>query len=122
MGKNRNKRQPRKQQARKKRRRQAATTNGMDFVKLFRWFLPNGRIFAGIKHHGNIKWLPVHLVALALLWSFSESRTLTDGFAEAVESSQKLFGSGFSVLTYQGFMGALVTWTPSYIPEWHFQG
>jgi Transposase DDE domain len=78
--------------------------------------LPNGNIFSHLKFHGNTKWLPVGLVWLALCWAWSESRNLTDAFTEAYVISFKLFPQQNHLSTYQGFMGAMVTWTSPFIP------
>jgi len=79
------------------------------------WFLPDDGIFSQVKFHGNIKWAPSCLVWLALCWAWSDSRNLTDAFSEAVGCCQKMFAVT-PLSTYQGFMGALVTWTPKFLP------
>jgi hypothetical protein len=100
--------------ARKKRSRRAAT-HKEGFRALREWFLPNGAIFAKIQRHGNTKWIPVQFVWLALIWAWSDARYLTDAFTEAVGICRPVFESDV-LTTYQGFMGALVTWTPNYLP------
>ena len=75
----------------------------------------NDGIFAKIKFHGNTTWTPGSLVWLALCWSWSECRNVTDAFTEAAGWSQKISGST-PLSTYQGFMGALTRWTPVFIP------
>ena len=91
------------------------TTNNACFQVLREWFLPDEGIFSQIKFHGNIKWSPICLVWLALCWAWSESRCLTDAFADAVGMCQKMFGHA-PLSTYQGFMGALVAQTPKLLP------
>jgi hypothetical protein len=54
-------------------------------------------------------------VWLALCWAWSESRNLTDAFTEAVACCERLFAAS-PLGTYQGFMGALTRWTPSFVP------
>jgi hypothetical protein len=76
------------------------------------WLLPDNRIFAKMKLHGNTKWLPKYLACLALIWAWSEARCLTDAFAEAAPCCVSLFGCVVPG-TYQGFMGALTRWTPA---------
>ena len=49
------------------------------------------------------------LVPLAACWAWSESKNLTDAFDEAKRQCTKLGINTLSI--YQGFMGALVTWT-----------
>jgi hypothetical protein len=75
------------------------------------WFLSPHKILDKIRLHGNTKWSVRSLVCLALLWSLSECRNLTDAFDHALGCYQKMFGS-FALGTYQGFMGALAKWTP----------
>jgi hypothetical protein len=74
------------------------------------WLLPEERIFSKMRLHGNTKWLPKHLVCLALVWAWSEAKHLTDGYVEAVECCSSLWGN-VMLSTYQGFMGALTRWT-----------
>jgi hypothetical protein len=76
------------------------------------WLLPQDSIFSQMRLHGNTKWLPQHLVRLALFWAWSESRNLTEAYVEASEFCQSLFQTGV-LGTYQGFMGALTRWTPT---------
>lgn len=85
-------------------------TNLKNLVALQRWFLPNDSIFSKLKFHGNTSWAPSNLVWLAVCWAWSESRNLTDAFTEAVKCSQS-FSASSTLNTYQGFMGAMVTWT-----------
>jgi hypothetical protein len=101
-------------------RRQASTpaTNNQNLQALREWFLPDGSIFSTIRFHGNSKWTPVCLVWMALCWSWSESRNVTDAFTEACTVCQTMFGTP-PLSTYQGFMGALVTWTPGFMPLLH---
>jgi hypothetical protein len=78
------------------------------------WLLPDVSIFSKMRLHGNTKWLPKQLVCLALFWAWSESKHLTDAYAEAAQCCQSLFQS--CVLgTYQGFMGALTRWTATFM-------
>jgi hypothetical protein len=92
------------------RRRRAPFSNADQFRELQRWLLPNNGIFANLRFHGNISWLPSSLVWLALCWSWSECRYVTDAFTQAVEWCGLMAGNA-ALTTYQGFMGALVQWT-----------
>ncbi len=78
------------------------------------WLLPDGSIFSHVRWHGNTKWLPKSLVWLALTWAWSESRNVTDAFAEALEGCDKAAHSQVP-RTYQGFMGALAKWTSTLV-------
>jgi hypothetical protein len=68
------------------------------------------KVFAGLKVHGNTIWRMTELVVLAIVWVWSDQKTLTGGFREANQWTIDLFGQ--SVLcSFQGMMGALTTWT-----------
>ncbi len=90
-------------------------TNVESLRKAYAWLLPDAGIFAKVRFHGNVSWAASSLAVLALCWSWSEARQVTDAFTEAGGWRPSLLG--FSPLsTYQGFMGALATWTPSLTP------
>ena len=100
-----------KEGAQRLRRQQRTPATNNESLKVLReWFLDDG-IFSQIKLHGNIKWSPIYLVWLSLCWAWSESRNLTDAFTGALGCCQTMFGST-PLRTYQGFMAALVNWTP----------
>ncbi len=80
------------------------------FLELQQWLLPEEGIFANLKRHGNTSWLSSQLVWLALCWSWSECRCVTDAFFQAGEWCQRIIGKT-PLTTYQGFMHALVRWT-----------
>ena len=110
------KRRPSHQAAkRRKSQRPVATTNKEGLLELWAWFFPAG-IFAKIAFHGNIRWDPIQLVILAFCWTWSDARCLTDAFVEAGESCRTLFGFP-ALTTYQGFMGALVKWSPMLVRD-----
>lgn len=96
------------------RRPKRPTTNASTTKTLATWFLPDKTIFAGLRFHGNTKWLPHSLVWLTLCWSLLDASTLTDAFATAREICSSLFSC--PSLTYQGFLAALLTWTPRFLP------
>jgi hypothetical protein len=90
-------------------------TNEKYLRRALDWFLT--RIsFHNCKFHGNTKWLPIHLCALGLLWVWSQSKSVTKAFGEAAGQSKTLFGT-VSHKTYQGFVLALLEWTPSFMGE-----
>jgi Transposase DDE domain len=110
------KRSPKKRAEKREQQRRNShrTTNKESLAALLAWFLPNDDIFAKLRFHGNTKWVPGSLVFLALYWSWSEARNLTDAFTEALGYCRTI--SACSPLsTYQGFMGALVQWSPTFI-------
>jgi hypothetical protein len=101
---------------RHRRHSKTAPSNADSLRGLFQWLLPDDAIFSGISFHGNIKWMPIPLVCLALCWAWSEARYLTDAFSAALQCCQKLFVCT-PLGTYQGFMGALVGWTARLLPR-----
>jgi hypothetical protein len=89
-------------------------TNAATFKGLASWFLPDDAIFAGLKFHGNTKWLPRCLVWLALCWALVDTTNLTDAFDAALHTCTNLFSC--PSFTYQGFMAALLSWTARFLP------
>lgn len=92
----------------------SSQSNGDALRRALDWTLQSG-IFKDLSFHGNTKWQPVELVALALLWVWSSKPALTDAFIDAHRWSTKLFHKA-ALNTYQGLAGALVTWTPTLMP------
>ena len=106
----------RKKRAKQSRRRaKTPATHNQNLQALREWFLPDDSIFSKLQFHGNSKWAPLGLVWLALCWAWCETRNVTDAFDEAALACRKMFGAT-PLSTYQGFMGALVTWTPAFMP------
>ena len=66
--------------------------------------------FIDLALHGNVGWEPMQLIVLAVLWSWSERSTLTKAFEDAAQLAHAMFGS-VAVTTYQGFTGALRSYT-----------
>ena len=94
----------------------SASKKNVDCLKdQLAWLLPNEGIFAAIRFHGNITWTANSLVVLALCWSWSEARHVTDAFVDARAWSQVIVGCT-PLSTYQGLLGALVSWTPHLLP------
>jgi hypothetical protein len=73
------------------------------------------RLFTHISTHGNTTWAAPELILLTLFWVWSECSTLTGAFARACQLCQDLLGK-VVFKSYQGFAGALTTWTPTLIP------
>jgi hypothetical protein len=78
------------------------------------WLL-NHRSIEDLPVHGNTNWKPKDLVMQALLWTWSESKTLTGAFDDARAQSHKLIGQA-ALSTYQGLAMALETRTPCLMP------
>jgi hypothetical protein len=72
-------------------------------------------MFADLQTHGNTKWMPKYLVALAVLTAWSDGERMTDAFLKAKKLSQNMF-SQVAIQTFQGMMRALVTWTAQLLP------
>src|SRR5688500_9474381 len=94
--------------------RNARAPHKESLTAMLEWFLSDGDIFSKVKFHGNTSWLPKSLVWLALCWTWSESRNLTDAFSDAVGCC-KIISTSAALSTYQGFMGALTRWTSVFI-------
>jgi hypothetical protein len=106
----------RRQRAKQSRRRtKALVTNKEDLHGMLAWIVPAGTIFSAGRFHGNSKWTPLSLVYVALCWAWCETRNVTDAFEDGRLVCQTLL-TVVPVSTYQGFMGALVTWTPALLP------
>src|SRR5262245_14667466 len=97
-----------------KKRPSPADKDGL--LALLLWLLPDPRIFSPLRPHGNTRWLPRHLVFLALLWAWSDARYVTDAFELALDQCRALFPAAALPATYQGFVGALVRWSPRLLP------
>ena len=89
--------------------------NRQQFREAFRWLVDKA-IFDDLAFHGNTSWRPDDLVMLALLWNWSGASRLTDAFEDAVGQSQQITGR-VALSTYQGFAGALQTWTSKFMPR-----
>jgi hypothetical protein len=101
--------------SRKLRQAKGTQSNVECLRSMFDWLLPDAGIFAKVRFHGNVSWAASSLVILALLWSWSEARHVTDAFTDAAGWCQPLL-SRSPLTTYQGFMEALAKWTPQLLP------
>ena len=93
------------------------TTQDLPFQALQRalaWII-NENIFSQLTLHGNTTWTAGPLVALAVLWVWSDKDTLTAAFKHAKHLALSMFGE-VALTTYQGLIDALVTWTGSLLP------
>ncbi len=95
--------------------RKPAEDKRRQFNQAIKWLLDE-TIFDGIAFHGNTSWRPGELVVLALLWNWSAASKLTDAFDDALGKSQQIIGR-VALSTYQGFAGALQTWTSKFMPR-----
>jgi hypothetical protein len=90
----------------KQRRQRARCRNKAHFVELLSWFLPEGELFSKDEFHGNTRWRPEQLAAQALVWSWQETKHVTDAFDHAREVCEEL-GWKKTAMTYTAFMNAL---------------
>jgi hypothetical protein len=96
-------------------KRSTKFTHGDLLRKALTWVF-NDRMFADVQLHGNIKWTPKQLVILAVLWVWSDKRTLSRSFVHARRLSLVMFGS-VGVTTFQGLTGALKKWSVKLLPR-----
>lgn len=82
--------------------------------RALRWIV-TADTFAGMGLHGNVTWRPQKLGVLAVLFAWSDGRTMQASFEKAAKLSQNLFG-GPAVDTFQGMVRALVTYGPQLVP------
>jgi hypothetical protein len=96
-----------KQSNRSQNRKSAAppVKNSTRLRELLQSFIGN-EIFADLQFHGNIKWEPSQLVTQALLWSWQESKFVTDAFDHTLEACQEM-GLKKTAQSYTSMMNAL---------------
>lgn len=94
------------QQTRLKRPRPRRVTNKTLFRELLSWFVPQGEVVEEETFHGNVQWNPEQLVAQALMWSWQETKNVTDAFDHTLEVCEDL-GLKKTAMTYPSFMNAL---------------
>lgn len=102
-------RKKRTQQAtaiRKRVSKQKQVTRRALFNELVNFGLPEGSLFSKTQFHGNTKWAPEQLAAQALIWSWQDTKKVTDAFEKTLEICEKL-GLKMIAKTYTGFMNAV---------------
>ena len=57
-------------------------TNGDDLRRALNWIVIDG-IFAHVRLHGNVKWKPLALVCLAIVWVWSSHPGLVEAVFES---------------------------------------
>lgn len=75
------------------------------FRELTNWFI-EGELFSKDAFHGNIKWNPEQLAVQALIWSWQETKHVTDAFDHAEEVCNELGISG-TARSYTSLINAL---------------
>jgi Transposase DDE domain len=79
-----------------------------------RWAVHDG-LFASVRLGRNTGWIAAELVWLALVWVFSDDKTLTGAFQEAHRWVVAVLGHA-PIDTFQGLLKALLTHTPVLMP------
>src|SRR5688572_14592971 len=77
--------------------------------RALQWFA-NENSFQDLPMHGNVGWTPFQLIRLAVLWAWSDCKTLTESFKDARQLELQLFNAT-AVNSFQGLMGALQKYT-----------
>ena len=101
----------RRQNARKNKERKQR--NKTIFREVLDWFASRDELFTKNQFHGNIKWEPEQLVAEALIWSWQETKNVTDAFDQTLEVCEEL-GARDICKTYTSFMNALDTYADTF--------
>lgn len=92
-------------------RKSAPPVNAEDLHRAFKW-LVMGVSFAGIVFRPDCTWTPQALTFAALLWSWSDEKTLTERFAIARKIIRFLLGRQHEPAgSYQAFIKLLRNWT-----------
>jgi hypothetical protein len=99
----------RTQRRNKQQGKQRKQKNKAFFREVLAWFSPKGELFTKDQFHGNIKWEPEQLVSEALIWSWQETRNVTDAFDQTLEACEEL-GAKDIAKTYTSLMNALDTY------------
>lgn len=76
-----------------KRRQEVEQTrrrNRTVFLAVLHWFLPEDGLYSRHEFHGNTKWKAEQLVAQALIWSWQETKYVTDAFDHTREACEDL--------------------------------
>lgn len=90
------------------RRRAKATRCGNEavFRQLLHWFVAEDQLFAKDAFHGNTKWQPEQLAVQALIWSWQETKYVTDAFDQCREVCDAL-GMNKIAKSYTSMMNSL---------------
>ncbi len=80
--------------------------NNTLFLELLHWFVPAGELFSKHEFHGNTKWNPEQLAVQALIWSWQETKYVTDAFDHTQEVCDDL-AMKETAKSYTSMMNAL---------------
>ena len=76
------------------------------FWELICWLVLTQRLFQEMELHGNVKWKAEEVAVQALIWSWLETKNVTDAFDECLEICEEL-GLKNIAKTYASFMNAV---------------
>ena len=79
---------------------------GQELAKSLNWILDHGS-FLKIHLHGNTKWTVRHLVCVAILWVWSDHRSLVHAANDTFDKTTEIFGSS-GIRSYQVLTNALI--------------
>jgi len=112
-------RQPKPKLSSRKKRQQrelARRKNRAMLFELLQWFVLVQELFAKDTFHGNTKWKPEELAAQAVIWSWQETKNVTDAFDQTLEICRDL-GLRRVAHTYPSFMNGLHRYTEIFSPR-----
>jgi len=89
-------------------------TQGDQLAKAIRWIV-NDQMFSDVHVHGNAKWVPAHLVRVAILWVWSSQPLLVESAKDAIKKAKTLFGTD-GIFSYQTLINALKKYTDRILP------
>lgn len=80
--------------------------NKTNFKALLDWLIPEGELFKKDRFHGNVKWTPEQLVQQAMIWSWQDTKNVTDAFTMSLEACEDL-KIDRAAKSYTSFINAL---------------
>jgi hypothetical protein len=86
------------------------------FFELCHWFVPEGELFDKTEFHGNTKWNAEQLATQALIWSWQETKHVTDAFDHTQEVCDELGLQG-AAKSYTSMMNALGRYHDVFAPR-----
>lgn len=105
-----------------KRGRKQRQKNKTIFKTLVEELIPEDGLFTEYRFHGNIKWMPEQLCLQALIWSWQDTKNVTDAFEQTGEICEEL-GIKNTANSYTALMNALDGYANIFSPglRQHFQ-
>jgi len=90
------------------------STHGEQLAKALNWIITDD-MFAEVALHGNIDWIVVHLVRVAILWVWSDKRELVVSANDAIKKTAELFGTS-GIKSYQTLINVLKKYSGKILP------